>query len=430
MNYLSERQSSAGRLTNQQIIKEENIKHLFNLLNRNRDMARADLVRVTGLSPTTVSALVDELVREGLVLETGYARTMQTGRKPINLCINAAGRQIPVFSLGRYGVRYTLYNLKMEPLETLFLNHSAEQYGGFDVDAPDPNPDASADYAELIRDILLRRSKLYQPEIALAVCVSFPGIYLSEKKLFSLSTLHISIRREVMEELEKELGVTLFFGNSSQSLAYAEKKRLDGMGQQEENLIYVNVCDGVGAGIISEGEVFTGKDGFAGEIGHVSINYRGRPCSCGGRGCLEQYVNLDAVVDHVSQIAAFKPVETFLKLRQGQPGKLTPEMIGCACDAGEREICEAIDNVAAQLFAGIYSVVCVTGIRRVIIGGGIERLGGSFLQRLRSMSGQRCGNLLMHGLTFDYGHIPPEDSGLGLAEYYIDKRFEILRRRE
>ena len=92
--------------------------------------------------------------------------------------------------------------------------------------------------------------------------------------------------------------------------------------------------------------------------------------------------------------------------------------------------CEAIDNVAAQLFAGIYSVVCVTGIRRVIIGGGIERLGGSFLQRLRSMSGQRCGNLLMHGLTFDYGHIPPEDSGLGLAEYYIDKRFEILRRRE
>ena len=179
MNYLSERQSSAERLTNQQIIKEENIKHLFNLLNRNRDMARADLVRVTGLSPTTVSALVDELVREGLVLEAGYARTMQTGRKPINLCINAAGRQIPVFSLGRYGVRYTLYNLKMEPLETLFLNHSAEQYGGFDVDAPDPNPDASADYAELIRDILLRRSKLYQPEIALAVCVSFPGIYLS-----------------------------------------------------------------------------------------------------------------------------------------------------------------------------------------------------------------------------------------------------------
>ena len=92
----------------------------------------------------------------------------------------------------------------MEPLETLFLNHSAEQYGGFDADAPDPNPDASADYAELIRDILLRRSKLYQPEIALTVCVSFPGIYLSEKKLFSLSTLHISIRREVMEELGKE----------------------------------------------------------------------------------------------------------------------------------------------------------------------------------------------------------------------------------
>ena len=112
MNYLSERQSSAERLTNQQIIKEENIKHLFNLLNRNRDMACLSRARHRPEPSTTVSALVDELVREGLVLEAGYARTMQTGRKPINLCINAAGRQIPVFSLGRYGVRYTLYNLQ------------------------------------------------------------------------------------------------------------------------------------------------------------------------------------------------------------------------------------------------------------------------------------------------------------------------------
>ena len=79
MHYLSEPAVGHEKLTNQQLIKEENIKCLFNLLNRNREMARADMVRMTGLSPTTVSALVDELVRDNLVMETGYAQTMQTG---------------------------------------------------------------------------------------------------------------------------------------------------------------------------------------------------------------------------------------------------------------------------------------------------------------------------------------------------------------
>lgn len=427
MHYLSESESSIEKLTNQQLIKEENIKCLFNLLNRNREMARADMVRVTGLSPTTVSALVDELVRENLVVETGYARTMQTGRKPINLRINGAGRQIPVFSLSRWGVRYTLYNLQLEVLESIYAPHDAERYGGFAPDAEDTNPDAGKDYAGLIRDILLNRSQLYHPEIALVICISFPGIYLPEQKTFSLSAMHISLGLDTLSVLEKEIGVPLFFGNSSQSLAYAEKKRLDGIGSHTDDLIYVNVCEGVGAGIIAGGEIFTGKDNFAGEIGHVTINYNGKPCSCGGRGCLEQYVNVDAIVERAAQIAAFKPVAAFSAIQE-KNAQLTLEMIGAAYDSGDAEIVNTIDNVAAQLFAGIYSVVCVTGIRRVIVGGGIEKLGDGFLQRMRFLAKRTNGNVLMHGLTFDYGTITAENSGIGVAEYFIDKKFQIGRK--
>lgn len=427
MHYLSEPAVGHEKLTNQQLIKEENIKCLFNLLNRNREMARADMVRMTGLSPTTVSALVDELVRDNLVMETGYAQTMQTGRKPINLRINAAGRQIPVFSFSRWGVRYTLYNLQMEVLETIFVPHDAERYGGFANGAGDANPDAGSDYAGLIRDILLRQAQLYHPEIALVVCICFPGIYLPEDKVFSMSAMHVSMRLDTLMELERELNVPLFFGNSSQSLGYAEKKRLDSIGDTVNDLIYVNVCEGVGAGIIADGEIFNGKNSFVGEIGHVSINYSGRPCSCGGRGCLEQYVNVDAVVETAAQIAAFRSADAFSPLRPGSD-KPTLEMIGAAYDAGDADIVAAIDKVASQLFAGIYSVVCVTGIRRVIIGGGIERLGVGFLNRLRFLAKRTNDNLLMHGITFDYGRITAENSGIGVAEYFIDKKFEIGRK--
>lgn len=423
MHYLSGSLNETEKLTNQQLIKEENIKCLFNLLNRNHEMARADMVRATGLSPTTVSALVDELLRDNLVVETGFAKTMQTGRKPINLRINAAGRQIPVFSFGRWGVRYTLYNLKLEVLETIYVAHDSAQYGGFGLEANNSNPDAGADYAAIMRDVLNNRSKLYHPEIALVVCICFPGIYLPELRRFSLSAMHVSLEIETLRQLEDELKIPLFFGNSSQSLAYAEKKRLDETGVAAEDLIFVNVCEGVGAGIITGGEIFRSKSSFAGEIGHVSINFNGKSCSCGGHGCLEHYVNVDAVIERIEQLISFHSNSGADLLKSCE--KITLELIGKAYDAGVREIVEAIDSVALQLFTGIYSVVCVTGIRRVIIGGGIEALGTGFLNRLRFLAKRTDGNVLMHGLTFDYGMVPAESSGIGIAEYFIDKVFQI-----
>lgn len=427
MLYLNESEDSFEKLTNQQLIKEENIKCLFNLLNKNHEMARADMVRMTGLSPTTVSALVEELLRENLVYETGFAKTMQTGRKPINLRINSAGRQIPVFAFSRWGVRYTLYDLNLNTLETLFVEHRSDQYGGFDANQS-ASPEAGRDYANLARDILLHRSTLFHPEISVAICISMPGIYLQDRQEFSLTALHVTLKKEALQQLEDEFKIPVFFGNSSQSLAYAEKKYLDANGHETENMLYINVCEGVGAGIIQNGEIQGGKQVFAGEIGHVSINYKGRPCSCGGRGCLEQYVNVDAVIERISQIAAFNPNGA---LGRGVIGneKLTLEKIGEAYLAGDREIVDALDDIASQLFVGIYSVVCVTGIRKVIVGGGIEKLGEGFLHKLRSLASRTETNLLMHDLTIDYACLGSENIGKGVAQYFIDKKFEIGKRK-
>lgn len=428
MLYLNKSEDDFERLTNQQLIKEENIKCLFNLLNKNHEMARADMVRVTGLSPTTVSALVDELLRENLVYETGYAKTAQTGRKPINLRINSAGRQIPVFAFNRWGVRYTLYDLNLNVLETLFVEHRADQYGGFGRNAEDISPDAGQDYANLARDILLHRSTLFHPEISLAICISMPCIFLQDRQEFSLSALRVTLKKETFQTLEDEFKLPVFFGNSSQSLAYAEKKYLDESGRETDNMLYINVCEGVGAGIIQNGEIQGGNQLLAGEIGHVSINYRGRPCSCGGRGCLEQYVNVDAVIERISQIASFSS-NGMLGGLSDDLEKLTLERIGEAYNANEKEIVDALDDIATQLFFGIYSVVCVTGIRKVVVGGGIEKLGDGFLKKLRSLANRTDTNLLMHGLSIDYACLGSENIGKGVAQYFIDKKFEIGKRK-
>ncbi len=165
----------------------------------------------TGLSAATVSR-VDELVG-WLFFETGPAKTDHIGRKPINLRIRPDSRQLPVFALTRWGAQFMVYDLDMRPVETLFLPHPSDQYGGYEDGDPDSdgNPDTGEDYANLLKGAL-ERSRAFDPARAIAVCVASPGIFVQEKDAYSLSALHVSFSRAVMGAGEGDR-VAMFFGN-------------------------------------------------------------------------------------------------------------------------------------------------------------------------------------------------------------------------
>ena len=414
MKYLPGGMLSGERPPAQQAIKEDNLKRIFLELHARREMTRVQLSRATGLSAATVSALVDELVRMGLFFETGPAETGHIGRKPINLRIRSDSRQLPVFALNRWGARFLLYDLSFQEMETLFLPHPSDQYGGFDETDSDGNPDTGSDYADLIRGALAR-SRLYDPARAMAVCVVSPGIFVAEKDAYSLSALHVSFSRAVMAELEAALEVPMFFGNSSMAHAYAEKKALDALGERVNDLMYIYARDGVGAGILCGGELFLGAEETAGEIGHVTINAEGKRCVCGNRGCLEQYVNVDAIQERVRRAL------------NGATGTepLTLQSIGEMYEAGQPAVVRVVDDIAEKLFRGIYSAICLTGIKRVVIGGGIEQLGVAFLRKLRSFTEENGGRMLMRNVTIDFTRSGASGDSLGIANYFLDKVFTI-----
>jgi predicted NBD/HSP70 family sugar kinase len=400
----------------QQAIKEENLKRIFLELHGRGEMTRVQLSRSTGLSAATVSALVDELVRLGLFFETGLAKTDHIGRKPINLRVCPDSRQLPVFTLNRWGAQFVVYDLTLKPVETLFFAHPSDQYGGFEDDDPvsDGNPDTGEDYANLLR-CALEKSRAFDPAKAIAVCVTSPGIFVQEKDAYSLSALHVSFSRAVMAALEKEIGVPMFFGNSSMAHAYAEKKALDASGEEVRDLMYIYVRDGVGAGILCGGDLFLGAEETAGEIGHVTINAEGKRCVCGNRGCLEHYVNVDAILDRAGRA-----------LSGGEAGDpLTLESIGEAYEAGHEAVIRAVNDIAEKLFRGIYSAICLTGIKRIVIGGGIEQLGGGFLKKIRSFTQENGGRMLMRNVTIDYPRSGTSGDSLGIASYFLDKVFTI-----
>ena len=103
-------------------------------------------------------------------------------------------------------------------------------------------------------------------------------------------------------------------------------------------------------------------------------------------------------------------------------------MIGRAYEAGEPVVVEVIDDIAEQLFAGVYAMVSITGVGRIVLGGDITRLGTRFLERMQALAGQTNGHHLLQGITVAYSELGSDAASAGLVSYFVKKRFEIDRK--
>ncbi len=407
MKYLPLESAGAARGGYQQQVKEGNIKRIFDLVRSGKCRSRAELVRVMNLSATSVSVLVEELAARRLIDETGPTQTSLPGRRPISLRLNSDAHQMPVFSLQRDGVRYTLLNMDCQVLESDFfpLDSAALTEAG-----------GAQGYVRLFVEILSRHAKRYDPARALVLGVCFPGSYVESERLFLTEpTLGFSIPEDVMLDLQRVIRLPVYLFNRTCSLAYAEKKRLDtaNPGDPEtRDMIFVEIRDSIRSAMIAKGSFYTGPSNVSGEFGHLTIDYQGRPCPCGNAGCLERYVSLSAILEDAQQAcreAGAEPPESFEALARRYPDE--PVLRAC------------VDHSADLLAFGLYGLLCSTGMRRVVLGGGIEALGSLFLERVERAVRARA--MLIHHLYLSYAQVGPDAESVGIAHHFLDKVYTI-----
>lgn len=407
MKYLPLETHPAAHIGYQQRVKEDNIKRVFDLVRSGKCKSRAEIVRVMQLSATSVSGLVEELAARGLIFETGPQQTSQPGRRPISLRFNSEARQIAVFSAVGKGVRYSLLDLDCRVRESLFVPIDASRLSGQDI---------GSCYLAAFEDILENRAQQFNPGRAALVGISFCGHYIDGARALCQSTKQIvSIPESAIEAFQRHIGLPLCFANSTRCMAYAEKKRMDAENPdspETQDLLFVSVGNSIGGALIINGNLYSTPNGLNGEVGHISIDYDGRPCPCGSKGCLERYVNLNAILADAQ--AACREAGT------DAPASIADLAARClqvpAVDA-------SLDRSAELLATGLYSLICGCGLRRIVLGGGIEALGQGFLDKLRRAIGRRT--LLIDGLDLSYAQAGPDADCVGLAQYFLDKVFTI-----
>jgi predicted NBD/HSP70 family sugar kinase len=332
------RKAQAARLNT---IRDINRQIVLNYVREREPISRAEIARETDLQRSTISAIVEDLKTEGLVEEVGEGESTG-GRRPTLLKLRAAG---PI-ALG----------VSLTPTCTTI---ATSDLAGRVIDQEEFPTDSDHSLSQVIgviRDFSMRHTGAIE-----GVGVSLPG--LVDPSTGNALYIPYFLWRDlpISEMISKAVGLPVVIDNDANAVALAELW----FGRPEVNdardFILVLVAEGVGTGIIFDGQVYRGQRGAAGEFGHMVIGSGAPvPCSCGSDDCWEAFSSERAAVAR------------YLKLSGTQPGITFIELVDRAL-GGEANAKAALVETARNLGVGISNLIIGFSPEAVVVGGEIAR---------------------------------------------------------
>jgi predicted NBD/HSP70 family sugar kinase len=340
---------STGRDINRQI--------LLNLVRDQQPISRADLARRMDIGRGMVTSLVDELLNEGAIYEGGTIDAPR-GRRPQMLYVRTRDRLVVGVD-----VRFSRTALMLAD----FAGNAIAQ----------ESFDTVVDPEGLVDLLATRIRRLCAAHAGTATCegvgLVVPGM-VDQRTGRVLNSPQLGWRDvEIRTLLADAVGLPVQIENAPVACAQAQLwlgqrgGTAGGGGRVPRDFVYMTVSDGVGVGVVVDGQVVRGSGFTAGEFGHVPLNLDGPRCLCGARGCLEAYTsNLATVSRYLGHELSPERTRPLL----AASGLTIGDVIARA-RSGDARAAAAIDETARYLGAGIASVVNALNPAQVFVGGEI-----------------------------------------------------------
>ena len=326
-------------------LRSSNLRAVTALLASGGPQSRADLARGSGLSRTTVSSLVTELLASGLVVETDERGTPYkggSGRPPLLVALALRPGGVAGVDIGHRHVRVAVSDRSAQVLAEVETQTDADPAGSATLDIAADLVRRAADQAEIpVAELLL-----------VGLCV--PGPIDRRSARVDHAVLPGWNALAPADEFSRRLGLPVVVDNDANLGAIAEHQH--GAGRGAADVLYVKLASGVGAGLVLGGRLHRGSTGLAGEIGHVLARDGGEVCRCGSRGCLETEVSTRRL------LALLRPVYgDDLDL----PGRLRLVSVG-------ETACRRVRTDAGHTSGRVLAGVCTTlNPARVVVGGSL-----------------------------------------------------------
>lgn len=316
-------------------------------------ISRADLSKKVGLNKATISVQAADLLDEELIYETQQEHR-NLGRRPIMLSLNRQSGFALGIDLDAKDITYILSDLLGYPVHTETVPLETSDYGS-------------------ILALLSAQIKKFQAQCAgshyglIGVVIGVHGTVGKNEKVFFVPQ-HQWVDKELKMDLEKELDVAIQIENNANASAFAEKVFAS---QDSENLLSISMYSGMGLGIIMDGELLKGFNGFAGEMGHMIVVPGGKQCTCGNKGCWEMYASEARLLQNLAVIK--------------KKNKLSYDDVESWIAAEDEEVIRQIDEFFEFLAIGLNNIINLYNPETIVLNSQVLKMDPQAIERIERL---------------------------------------------
>jgi len=339
------------------------LREIFEGIRVGTPISRNDLAKMVSVSRATLSGIVFDLIKAGILEESGEEPSTG-GRPPKVLTYHPEGRLAVGVVQFDTQLRGTVTDLEGNPL--------------FSVEMPlyAFNPDTMMhQIVEIVNQALVN----FQRDLVIGVGVGVPGqVDFPSGVLESFASKGWrDLGVNIQDFFTQELDLPVYVINRSRVAALGEYRA--GIGKGTRNLIYVFIGQGIVAGIIIDGKLFLGSKSSAGEIGHVSLVADGPLCKCGNQGCLEVYASEAALLASGRAWAREDKENALYQELSGKLDLLSVDLLIKAAKQGDRIAKRVFDEAGVKVGMAVSTLINLFNPEMVILGGSIGSSAGDLL---------------------------------------------------
>jgi predicted NBD/HSP70 family sugar kinase len=348
-------------------------------------ISRVELADVTGLTQPSISNIVRDLITDGIIHEIGSADSVR-GKPRKLIAINPSHR----FGIG--------FHLGLDTLTCVAIDLTGGVVGREVVPLAGGALPAllASRFDDFTAALDLPRDRI--EGLAVVAPTSVDGA---------------SALNGARTELADRIGLPVMVENDAAAAALGEfwSRRVS----REQSFGSIYLSTGIGAGFVFGGALFRGASFDAGELGHLSIAYDGRPCPCGNTGCVERYASMAATVE-----AARADSGLAARLRLGPATSGAYDAIARAAVSGDPAAFELVDTAAGHLAVAVTSVVNLLDLGRLVLTGpGVALAGSIYARRLRAHLARTAHSRHRHDITVELSAQPRDAAGIGAAALVV-----------
>jgi len=295
--------------------------------------------------------ILSELIGKKWVVETGLAAS-SGGRRPATYSLKKDVLYVVAVSMDQFVTRIALMNMQNQ-----YLTEVRE------IDLPLAN---NSQVVQVLVDninAVIKDSGIAKAKIA-GIGIGMPGFIDVEKGInYSFPEMHDS---SITRTISESTGLPVYIDNDSSLIALAELRF--GAARDSKNAMIVNIGWGIGLGIVLEGKLFRGNNGFAGEFSHIPLFSNGKLCECGKRGCLETESSLMVVIDKAKE-GLRNGRQSILHDLENLNVEKASEMIIKAARSGDQFAIELLSEAGYTIGRGVAILILLFNPKEIILSG-------------------------------------------------------------